>query len=83
MFFLAITKNFKWEILTENLALFKTSDRVKDIKFKGVHKKLINRGELPKRGALTVCRFKSGFAKRGGWGDIIMYTMRYNRKPKK
>ena len=33
MFFFAITKNFKWKILMENLALFKRSDRVKDEKF--------------------------------------------------
>ena len=33
MFFFVITKNFKWEILTESLALFKRSDRVKDEKF--------------------------------------------------
>ena len=33
MFFFAITKNFKWEILMENLALLKRSDRVKDEKF--------------------------------------------------
>ena len=84
-FFFVITKNLKWEVLTENLALFKRSVRDKDENFEGAHKKQINRGELPKRRALTMCRFKTGFAKkmwRGG-GDILMHTMRYNRKPKK
>ena len=33
MLFFVITKNFKWEILTGNLALVKKSDRVKDEKF--------------------------------------------------
>ena len=33
MFFFVINKNFQWKILTENLALFKRSDRVKDEKF--------------------------------------------------
>ena len=32
MFFFVITENFKWETLTENLAPFKSSDRVKDEK---------------------------------------------------
>ena len=32
MFFFVITKNLKWRILTNNLALFKRSDGVKDKK---------------------------------------------------
>ena len=65
-FFFVITKNLKWEILTENLALFKRSVRVKDENFKGVHKKQINRGELPKRRALTMCRLRGALRKRSG-----------------
>ena len=45
---------------------------------------------MPKRGALTVCKFKRGFAKKEGvvflrrrGVDILMHTMRYNRKTKK
>ena len=66
-FFFVITKNLKWEILTENLGPFKRSVGVKDENFKGVHKKQINRGELLKRRALTMCRFERGFAKKMWW----------------
>ena len=42
MFFFVITKNFKGETLTGNLALVKNQIGLKMKNFKGVHKKPIN-----------------------------------------
>ena len=102
MFFTGVTKNLNWEILTENIVTFKRWDGAKNEKFYhhgdsqknlmggGGHEKPINRGELPKRGASTVCRFKGGLAKkregvflRGGglihqcilWSWILQYIL--------
>ena len=56
------TKNLNWKILTKNLVTFKRWDGVMDEKFeyygdslknlifRGVNKKPIYRGELPKKG---------------------------------
>ena len=42
MFFLFLTKNINWEILTKNFVTFKTWDGVKDkkINIMGVHRKI-------------------------------------------
>ena len=42
----------------------------------GVHEKPIYRGELPKKGAWTVCRFKGRLGTKEGKGvDTSMHTM--------
>ena len=79
MFFSVQTKNVNWEILNKNLVTFKRWDGVKDEKFQfyrgslknlvfkeAVCEKPICKGELPKSGAWTICRFKEG----GGRGGV-------------
>ena len=87
MFFSVLSKNLNWEILTKNLVTIKRWDEVKDEKFQyygrslekpifmGFHEKPMYRGELPRKGAWTVWRFKGGgrragggSAKKRGWG---------------
>ena len=61
IFFFVITKNLNWVILTfKNLVTFERWDRIKD--------KMLQKGDLLKRGAQTVCRFKRelGEKDRGG-----------------
>ena len=74
MFLSIITTNLNWETLTRNQLLLKDEMRLKREKFiimwaywkihflgKGeVIIKLIYKGELPKKEACTVCRFKGG-----------------------
>ena len=90
-----MTKNLNLEILTKNLVTFKRSDGVKDKKFqyygvslknlifKGGHKKPKYSGELPKRNGLReFADLRENLAKKrrdcvfeGGRGDTPMHTM--------
>ena len=77
-FFSVITMNLNWEILTKNLVALKDGfglrmknfniigGLLKNLIFRRVYEKPIYRGELPKRGAWTVCRFKRSLAKKRG-----------------
>ena len=67
IFLSAITKNLNWEILTRIQFLLKDGMGLKmehfnimQVHWEGGHEKVIYRGELPKKGAWTVCRFKGG-----------------------
>ena len=73
IFFSVITKNLDYKNLTKNLVTFKKWDGVKDhnfilweFDFYGMHEKPIHLGELPKKVARTVCRFKKRLGKKEG-----------------
>ena len=94
MFFSVITKNLNWDTLTKNFKLLlkdRMGLRTKNYNIMGVHWKIwflvgfmknqYIAGNLLERGAWTVCRFKGGLEKRGGWCfwgrgvDTPMHTM--------
>ena len=76
MFFFVIIKNLNQGISTKNLLTFKRWDGAKDEKFQYNEGSLKNpkfrrgsrrtniQGELPKKGAWTVYRFKRGLGKK-------------------
>ena len=72
-----------FSVITKNLVTFKRWDGVKDEKLtlwgfvekshfqRGVHKKLIYRGELPEKGrGWTVCRLRGELSEIGGGGGV-------------